>query len=177
MLGYYEDEEGTAEVIRDGWLHTGDLGALEGGHLRITGRKKDIIVTSGGKNVSPQRIESLLEQDDCISQVVVYGDRKKYLTALVVPDYRSLRKAMDPSAVADLGDGDLAARKDVYDFLMGRIVKRSAGLSAFERIKRIVVLGEPLTEEKGEVTPTMKVRRDRVTREFRERLEALYGDR
>jgi len=177
MLGYYEDEEGTAEVIRDGWLHTGDLGALEGGHLRITGRKKDIIVTSGGKNVSPQRIESLLEQDDCISQVVVYGDRKKYLTALVVPDYRSLRKAMDPSAVADLGDGDLAARKDVYDFLMGRIVKRSAGLSAFERIKRIVVLGEPLTEEKGEVTPTMKVRRDRVTREFRDRLEALYGDR
>lgn len=177
MLGYYQNEEATAEVIRDGWLHTGDLGALEGGHLRITGRKKDIIVTSGGKNVSPQRIESLLEKDDCISQVVVHGDRRKFLTALVVPDYRHLRQEMDPAAVANLGDGELAERKDVYDFLMERIGKRSAGLASYERIKKIVVLGAPLTEEKGEVTPTMKVRRDRVTKEFRDRLDALYGNR
>jgi long-chain acyl-CoA synthetase len=176
MLGYYGDPEATAEVVRDGWLHTGDLGVMEEGSLRITGRKKDIIVTSGGKNVAPQRIEKLLEADGCISQVVVYGDRRKYLTALVVPDYACLRREMDSREEGEnLSDGELAGRREVYDLLMSRIEKRSRELASYERVKKIAILEEPLTEERGEVTPTMKVRREKVTGEFRDRLEALYG--
>jgi long-chain acyl-CoA synthetase len=174
MMGYLDDEKATADVIRDGWLHTGDTGVIEDGYLRITGRKKDLIVTSGGKNVSPQRVEGLLEGDACISRVVVYGDRKKYLTALVVPDYARLKLEMGEDSLRDLTDADLAGRGDVYAFLMERIKRRSRGLAPFEQIRKIVVLDEPLTEDRGEVTPTMKVRRDRVTGEFRERLEALY---
>jgi long-chain acyl-CoA synthetase len=174
MMGYLDDEKATAEAIRDGWLHTGDTGVVEDGYLRITGRKKDIIVTSGGKNVSPQRVEGLLEGDDCVSRVVVYGDRRKYLTALVVPDYARLRREMGEESLRGLGNADLARRRDVYAFLMERINRRSRDLASFEQVRKIVVLDAPLTEDRGEVTPTMKVRRDRVTGEFRERLEALY---
>jgi len=176
MLGYYEDPAATAEVMRGGWLHTGDLGALEDGYLRITGRMKDIIVTSGGKNVSPQKIEGLLEADDCIGQIVVYGDGRKYLTALVVPDFHHLRGEPGGEGFKGLSDSELAEKKEVYDFLMKRISDRSADLASFERIKKIVVLGEALTEEKGEVTPTMKVKRDRVTQKYRKRLAGLYGE-
>jgi long-chain acyl-CoA synthetase len=176
MLGYYEDPRATAEVIRDGWLHTGDLGVMEEGSLRITGRKKDIIVSSGGKNVAPQRIERLLEADGCISQVVIYGDRRKYLTALVVPDFTCLRREMGAGELENVTDGELAGRGEVYAFLMARVDERSGELASYERVKKIAVLAEPLTEERGEVTPTMKVRREKVTEEFKDRLEALYGN-
>ncbi|MFC1657278.1 AMP-dependent synthetase/ligase [Candidatus Moduliflexota bacterium] len=176
MLGYFEDKEATDEVIRGGWLHTGDIGTLDGGSLRITGRKKDIIVTAGGKNVSPQKIEGLLEGDEVIGQVVVHGDRRKFLTALVVPEFRRLREILGEADLQQLDDVTLAERREVYDLLMERISARSTDLASYERIRKIVVLGESLTQEKGEVTPTMKVRRDAVAGKFRERLDALYGE-
>jgi len=174
MLGYLDNPEATAEVIRDGWLHTGDTGALEDGYLRITGRKKDIIVTSGGKNVAPQKIESLLEEDECIAQAVVHGDRRKYLTALIVPDYTHLRMEIEDEGLAGLGDEDLARSQEVYRFLMDRVNSRLKGLASYQKVRKIAILAEQLSEEKGEVTATMKVKRERVTKEFRDRLDALY---
>jgi long-chain acyl-CoA synthetase len=174
MLGYLDNPEATGRVVRDGWLHTGDTGLLEDGYLRITGRKKDIIVTSGGKNVAPQKIENLLEEDECIAQAVVYGDRRKFLTALIVPDYPRLRREMKDEGLERLSDGELAERDDVTRFLMERVKARSKELASYQRVRRIAVLPEGFSEERGEVTSTMKVRRDQVTKDFRERLDTLY---
>jgi long-chain acyl-CoA synthetase len=174
MIGYLDNPEATGRVVRDGWLHTGDTGLLEDGYLRITGRKKDIIVTSGGKNVAPQKIENLLEEDECIAQAVVYGDRRKFLTALIVPDYPRLRQEMKDEELERLSDGELAERDDVTRFLMERVKARSKELASYQRVRRIAVLPEGFSEERGEVTSTMKVRRDQVTKDFRERLDALY---
>ncbi len=179
MLGYYEDEEATAETIQDGWLHTGDLGMMEDGYLRITGRKKEIIVTAGGKNVSPARVENLMIEDDLIAQVMVYGDRRKFLSALVVPDYDRLTE--DPASFGlggvsaeGLAPEKLALDERLNDLIMKQIDERSRDLASFERIKKIVVLSDPFTEESGELTPTMKIKRRVVVERYGKRLDALY---
>ena len=179
MKGYYEDEEATAEAIRDGWLHTGDLVEIEDGYIRITGRKKDILVTSGGKNVSPAVVENLIMEDDLISQVMVYGDRKKYLAALVVPDYERVAAMAGEIGLGNLSDDErtpekLAVNRRLYDILMKRIGVHTADLTSYERVKRIHLLDRELTEEQGELTPTMKVKRNVVSEKFKKELDALY---
>lgn len=181
MKGYYEDEEATAAVITDGWLHTGDLVAIEDGYIRITGRKKDILVTSGGKNVSPAVVENLIIEDDLISQVMVYGDNRKFLTALVVPDYERAAGMADKIGLEDLPEEDLtpaklAVSKKFHDILMKRIMEHTADLASYEQVKRIYLLDRELTEADGELTPTMKVKRKVVSEKFREELDGLYDD-
>ncbi|MBU0480302.1 MAG: long-chain fatty acid--CoA ligase [Proteobacteria bacterium] len=174
MLGYYHDPEATAGVIIDGWLMTGDLGELEDNYLKIVDRKKDIIVTSGGKNISPQYIENLIITDEYVSQIVLYGDRKNYLTALVVPDYELFAARVPVAGLNGLSPEKLAVHPEMHSFLMGRIMKKTAGLAPYETVRKILVLPEPLTEEKGELTPTMKIKRKAVLRKFQPRLDALY---
>lgn len=176
MLGYYNDEEATMNVMRDGWLLTGDLGEMEGGFLRINDRKKDIIVTSGGKNISPQYIENLLMKDSFISHVVIYGEKRNYLTALVVPDFEHFEHANPVKGLAGLSPRELVDRREMYDFIMNRIAEKSAELAPFETVRKIVILPEPLTEEKGELTPTMKIKRKAVILEHLEQIEALYKE-
>ena len=176
MLGYYNDEEATMNVMRDGWLLTGDLGEMEGGFLRINDRKKDIIVTSGGKNISPQYIENLLMKDSFISHVVIYGEKRNYLTALVVPDFEHFEHANPVEGLAGLSPRELVDRREMYDFIMNRIAEKSAELAPFETVRKIVILPEPLTEEKGELTPTMKIKRKAVILEHLEQIEALYKE-
>ena len=176
MLGYYKDPEATAAVIEDGWLKTGDLAALEDRYLRILDRKKDIIVTSGGKNITPGYIENLLTTDSYISQIVLYGDRKKYLTGLLVPDYEALASQQPLPKLAGLSPAELAESRALNEFMMNRINEKSGELASFEQVKKIVILSEPLTEENGELTPTMKIKRKEVIRKFQKRLDALYEE-
>jgi long-chain acyl-CoA synthetase len=175
MLGYYQDEEATKEAIKDGWLYTGDKAVLEDGYIRIVDRKKDIIVTSGGKNIPPQLIEGLVATDEFIAQIMLYGDRKKFISALVVPDYERLatelpKLGLDENATPE----ELAGNKKIYGLLMKRIEERTKDLPAYEHVKKIFILPEQFTEERGELTPTMKVKRKEVTRKYQKELDALY---
>lgn len=179
MKGYYQDEEATAQVIKDGWLYTGDLVKIEDGYIRITGRKKDILITSGGKNISPAVIENLIAEDDLIAQVMVYGDNKKYLTALVVPNYERTAAMAGEIGLGELPEDELTAEKlaanqQLYSILMDRINNKTSHLAPYEQVKKIFLLDRELSEDDGELTPTMKVKRNVVSKKFKEELDALY---
>ena len=173
MNGYWNRPDDTAAAIREGWLHTGDIGELdEDGHLVITDRKKDIIVNSGGDNISPQRIEGLLALQPEVAQAMVYGDGKPHLVALIVPD---------PEFAAEWtgnAQADLAALADDEAFLkvVGDAVDRmNADLSVIERIRRFAVTREAFTIENDMMTPSMKIRRHVIRERYGDVLESLYG--
>ena len=175
MNGYWNDPAGTANVLRDGWLHTGDIGELdEDGYLRITDRKKDIIVNSGGDNISPQRVEGFLTLAPELAQAMAHGDRRPHLVALVVPDAEwaaEWARARDkPTELADLVE-DAEFRQAVQQ-AVDRVNKT---LSTIEKVRKVVVAGEPFTTENGMLTPTMKIRRHVIRKVYGDRLEALYG--
>jgi long-chain acyl-CoA synthetase len=177
FAGYLKDPEKTREAFRDdGWYCTGDIGVLSpDGFVTITDRKKDIIITAGGKNVAPQNIENLLKTSPMISQVMVYGDRKPYLTALFT---------LDPEALAAWGEAeglkvaDLSGlcRNERLRERIGEIVKeKSRSLASFETIKRFEILPQDFALDTGEITPTLKVKRRFVTEKYRELLEGMYN--
>ncbi len=175
MRGYWKDEETTARTIIDGWLHTGDIGVVDkDGYLKITDRKKDIIVNSGGDNVAPQRVEGILLLEPEIGQAFIYGDRKPYLVALISPDPDAVkayaRETRKPNDVAELVH-DQGFRQRI-----GEAVKRAnANLSAIERIRKFEIMTEPFTVENGMMTPTLKLRRPFIIERHGELLESLYG--
>ncbi|UEM04901.1 long-chain fatty acid--CoA ligase [Skermanella rosea] len=174
MKGYWGDRDATDRTIVDGWLHTGDIGHLEpDGSLVLTDRKKDLIVTNGGDNIAPQRIENLLMLEPCIGQVMVAGDGKPFLAALIVPDLQLARdwakrhgKPADPAELAE--DADF--RKHI-----GEAVDRvNRGLSGIERIRKFVIVPEPFSVENAQLTPTLKIRRHEIRKRYGELLEELY---
>ena len=175
MEGYWKNETATREAIRDGWLYTGDIGHFDAdGHLVITDRKKDIIVNSGGDNLSPQRVEGLLTVEDEIAQAMVYGDRHPHLVALLVPDPDWLQAWA--RARGKTGDAKaLAADKDLAAALSAVVERVNAGLSPLEKIRHILVAAEPFTIENEMLTPTLKIRRHKVREVHGARLEALYA--
>jgi len=176
MKGYWNNPRATAEAIRDGWLHTGDLGALDAdGFLTITGRKKELLVLSNGKKVIPSEVEGCLLGDSCIDQVVVFGEGRPYLTALVVPRWDALRRALGEAADGQ-ADDRLARQPAVATLLAARIEARLCDLAPWERIKRFVVLPRPFTLAADEVTVSLKMRRPVIFGHYKEALEALYGD-
>jgi long-chain acyl-CoA synthetase len=158
FAGYYKDEESTREVLDDeGWLHTGDVGHIDDGFLTITDRKKDIIVTAGGKNVAPQNIENELKASKYISQALVIGDRRPYLTALITLD-EAAKGLSDPRRLIE----------DVVDEL-------NADKASFEQVKRFAVLDRDFSAEQDEVTPTLKLKRKVVAEHFAKEIEELYA--
>lgn len=176
MMGYYNRPAETADVIRDGWIHTGDIGVLDhAGYLTITDRKKDLLVTSGGKKVAPQPIEAALKRQPLVAEAVVLGDRRKFISALIVPDFgaleRQLRAQGKPVPARDLiaHDPDVIA---AFDAIVNQV---NQSLSQFERIKKTRLLPRELTIESGELTPTMKVKRRVVEERWAKDIEALYG--
>ena len=175
MDGYWNNPQATREVIKDGWLHTGDIGHFDNdGHLVITDRKKDIIVNSGGDNVSPQRIEGLLTLEDELAQAMVYGDRHPHLVALLVPDPEWLQEWARTHGKS--GDAKtLATDKDLAAALGAAVERVNAGLSPIEKIRRILVADEPFTIDNEMFTPTMKIRRHKIRAVYGARLEALYA--
>ena len=156
MLGYWNKKEETANVIKDGWLYTGDIGEIdpEDGYLKITDRKKDIIVSAGGDNISPAKIENMINNAIEIDQCMVYGDKKNYLVALVVPNKEFLKE------------------KEKINNIIENINKK---LAQVEKIKKIQLIDENFSIENGLLTPTMKVKRKKVTEKYKKQLENLYS--
>ena len=173
---YYRDPAATREAIdADGWLHSGDIGVLDGdGFLRITDRKKDIIVTSGGKNVAPQNIENLLKNDKFISQAFVFGDRRKYLTALVTLSPEEIVKWAAQNGIAETDPAVLAKHPRVEGMIRARVDALNGNLASFEQIKRFAILSADFSQETGELTPTLKVKRKVVIQKYGQLLDALY---
>jgi long-chain acyl-CoA synthetase len=174
--GYWKKEEATAEALSDGWLHSGDLGELDDeGYLRITGRKKDLIVTSSGKNITPSNIENALKQSRWVSQAVVSGDRRSYLVALITldPDEASTlaEKVGAEGDVAELAE-DEKVRAEIQSIL-DEVNRRFARI---EQVKRFAILDRDLSQEEGELTPTMKVKRNVVYERHQDLIEGLYED-
>jgi long-chain acyl-CoA synthetase len=173
--GYYKNEGATRETITDGWLHTGDLGRLdEDGFLYITGRKKDIIITAGGKNITPANLENGLKQNQYISQAVVYGDRRPYLTALIT---------LDPEEIAnyakehDLGTSDaaeLSKRDEIRGLVQKAVDEVNSKVARVEQVKKFEILPHDLTQETGELTPTLKVKRNVVYEKYAAEFDSLY---
>ncbi|PCJ61742.1 MAG: long-chain fatty acid--CoA ligase [Rhodospirillaceae bacterium] len=175
MLGYWGDQAASDATIRDGWLHTGDIGQVDGdGFIRITDRKKDIIVNSGGDNISPQRVEGILELELEISQAMVHGDRKAHLVALLVPNteaaFEWAHAHKKPPEMGALVTDD-AFRKWLGDALE----HANAKLSSIEKVKRFSLLAEPFTIENSLMTPTMKIRRHKISERYGDILKGLYG--
>ncbi len=176
MLGYWNKPEATAETIdKEGWLHTGDVGYLDAdGYLFITDRKKDIIVTSGGKNVAPQPIEGRLGATPFIAQAVLIGDTFPYLTALIVPNFENLEAHLVEKGIKGL-DREAMAKHPETEIVIGAAVKViNAEVAMHERIRRFTILKREFSLEEGEMTPTMKVRRRIVNERFRDLIEGMY---
>jgi long-chain acyl-CoA synthetase len=176
MKGYYGNPEATAEVLQGGWLHTGDIGRLdEDGFLVITDRKKDILVTAGGKNVAPQPIENALKTDRFIVEAVVIGDGRPYLTALIVPDFDALAAYAVIKGLPSGSPAELARDPKIRDLLLRSVGRHQEDASSFETIKKIAVLDRDLSLEAGEVTPTMKVKRKVVVEKYASIIDDMYG--
>lgn len=170
--GYHRDEEATREALVDGWLHTGDQGHLDDdGFLHITGRKKDLIITAGGKNVAPARLESALKECHWVSEAIVVGDRRPYLVALVALDPEHTHAFAEQHGL-DLGE--LPASTEMRGEIQRAIDEANARVGRVEQIKRFVILPEELSQEAGELTPTLKVRRGAVAEKYEPELERLY---
>ena len=179
MTGYYNKPEATAEAIKDGWFHTGDIGSIDAdGYLAITDRKKDLLVTSGGKKIAPQPIENVLKQSPLIAEAVVLGDRRKFAAALIVPDFaalerrlRDLGRAPQPASGASgaIEREQLVKRPDVVALYQEIVDGLNRELSQYERIKRIAILPREFTIDSGELTPSLKVKRKVVEEKMAER--------
>ena len=177
MRGYFGRPQDTAEAFEDGWFKTGDIGSFdERGFLRITDRKKDLIITSGGKNIAPSRIEAVIGQDYYIEQVAAVGDGRHHLAALVVPHFEALEQWAKERGIAY--DSFMAMVKDhrIVDFIGQRIEQRQAVLPQHERVKKFTLLTERFSQMGGELTPTLKNIRAAIAAKYAQAIESMYSD-
>jgi len=177
MKGYYKKDEETREVFENGWFKTGDIGRFDAdGFLVITDRKKDLIITSGGKNIAPQPIENLLKTSSYISNAVVIGDRRRFVSALIVPNFEKISDYARTQGIPAGSMEDLVRDKRIVEFLLAEVAKATPLLASYERIKKIALLPRDFEIEKGEITPSLKVRRANVTAEYQALIDALYRE-
>ena len=173
--GYHKDPKATNEALRDGWLYSGDIGELdEDGYLRITDRKKDIIVTAGGKNITPQNIENRLKFGPYINDAVVIGDKRRFITCLIMIDEENVVKYAQDNKIQFSTYKDLAQNPEIIKLIQTEVDRVNKTLSSVERVKKFTILPKRLYEEDGEVTPTMKVKRRYVNKAFSDLIEAMY---
>jgi long-chain acyl-CoA synthetase len=178
MKGYWNNPQATAEALRDGWLYTGDLGDLDAdGFLRITGRKKEILVLSNGKKVVPAYLEGLLLADPCLDQAVVCGEGHNYLTALLVPHWENVRQALQAAGKRLADDEQARTRQPEVLDLLGRCLHdRLRDVSSAEQVRRFVVLAQPFSVAAEELTVSLKLRRNVVLGRYKSQLDALYRE-
>ena len=177
MTGYYKKEEETREALEGGWLHTGDIGHFDAeGFLVITDRKKDLIVTSGGKNVAPQPIENVLKQNPFIANAVVIGGSRKFIAALIVPNFEKLEEYAKSKGVGYVNRRDLIQNEAVVRFLLEEVDRSTPNLAPYEKVKKIAVLERDFEIERGEITPTLKVKRNIVEGKYKELIDSLYRE-
>ena len=176
MSGYWNDEAATAAAIVDGWFHTGDLGEFdEDGYLRITGRKKELIVTATGKNIAPSLLESLLCRDPIIEQAMVIGDDQKYLAALIVPNAEQLAAELEKRQITVANPAQMLSDENVQKLYEERIKNQLADLAHHEQVGRFVVLDRGFTLEAGHLTPKASLRRDQIAKDFTKEIEQLFA--
>ena len=177
MSGYYHKPEATAEALQDGWFHTGDIGAIdEDGYLRITDRKKDLLVTSGGKKIAPQPIEGVMKGNPLVAEAVLLGDRRRFAAALIVPSFPVLERRLKDLGRPPAPRAELVTRPDVIALYQEIVDALNRDLSQFERIKKIALLDTEFSIASGELTPTMKVKRKVVEERWRSEIEELYRE-
>lgn len=177
MKGYYRNPEATAAAIVDGWFHTGDIGFVDReGNLVITDRKKDLIKTAGGKFVAPQKLENLLVTDPYISQAFVYGDRRPYCVALIVPQHEELRRFALEQEIAAGSVSELVRDERIIQFFWGRVQAKQEGLASFEQLKKIALLDQEFSQGAGELTPTLKSKRNVIAQRYASLLDSLYPE-
>ena len=177
MQGYWGDPEATARVLRDGWLHTGDVGRIDAdGYLEITDRMRDIIVVSGGDNVSPQKVEGFLTLEPEISQAMVVGDKRPYVVALLIPDGEwALAWAREKGKREDMAE--LVDDPEIRAAIQAAVDRVNRRLSVIERVRRFTLAAEPFGLENGMMTPTLKIRRHVIREIHGPKLEKLYENR
>ncbi|HEY0780226.1 MAG TPA: long-chain fatty acid--CoA ligase [Gemmatirosa sp.] len=177
MRGYYNNPDATRDAVdADGWFNTGDIGRLEDGFLRITDRAKDIIVTAGGKNIAPQPIENAVKSSPFVSQAVVIGDRRKFPLILIVPNWETLEPWAGTHGLTWRTRTELLAHPDAHAKMENEVRAKFAGLARFETPKKIVLLEHEFSIERGELTPTLKVKRRVIDRTYRDVIAAAYAD-
>lgn len=175
MQGYLNKKTETDAVLKEGWFYTGDLGQIDReGFLTITGRKKELIVTSGGKKVAPRPIEEALESDEYILRCVLYGEGKKFITALIIPQKEKIIEYANAQKIAYTDYAKLLKDSKIYQFIESRVEEKTRDLASFEKIKYFVLLENDFTQSAGELTPTLKVKREVVFSRYRTELEKLY---
>jgi long-chain acyl-CoA synthetase len=172
---YWDNPQATAETLVDGWLHTGDIGELDDeGYLKITGRKKDIIITAGGKNLTPANIENDLKQSRFISQAVMYGDRRPFPVALITLDPEEIipwaKERGLPEQLAELVQTD-----EVKELVQNELDRANTHYARVEQIKKFMILDHDLSIETGELTPTLKVKRNVISERYQDLFDAMYG--
>jgi long-chain acyl-CoA synthetase len=177
MKGYFGKPEATAEAIdQDGWFHTGDVGVIDkDGFLIITDRKKDILVTSGGKNIAPQPIENKIKANKFFAEVVMIGNKRAFPAALIVPNFEVLDKWAKQGGIAFASHQELVGKPEVVAHYRALVTDLTSDLAQFERIKKLALLTSEFTLEAGELTPTLKVKRRVVEQKYKEQIDALYG--
>lgn len=175
MLGYYNNPVATAESIVDGWFKTGDVGKFDSdGFLKITDRIKDLIITSGGKNIAPLNIETLVGKDFYIEQIIAIGDKRKFISALIVPAFEALEEWARKKKIQYSSTDELIDHPKVTEFFQTRIDLHSKLLAQYETIKKFKLLPKPFTMEAGEITPTLKLKRKQINDKFKALIDTMY---
>jgi long-chain acyl-CoA synthetase len=178
MKGYFKNPAATAEVLEpDGWFHTGDVGELDqDGYLRITDRKKDIIITAGGKNVAPQNLENHLKTFPLISQAMVYGDKRPYLTVLICVSEEAGRKLLSEKGISVKDYAEISRRPEVRDAVQAIVNQVNSEQPPYSTLKKFVLVDRDFSQETGELTPTLKVKRKFATQKYKSMLDGLYSE-
>ncbi|HEY6906125.1 MAG TPA: long-chain fatty acid--CoA ligase [Ignavibacteriaceae bacterium] len=176
MQGYYRNKKETDEVLKNGWLHTGDIGEFDKeGFLKITDRKKHLFKTSAGKYIAPTPIENLFLSSKYIDQFVLIGDRRMYLSALIVPDFEALKEYADSNNIAYTNIEDLSNNKIIIDLIDKELAKIQKNLANYERVRKFTLLERPFSLETGEITPSLKIKRKVVEELYSDKIEEMYS--
>jgi long-chain acyl-CoA synthetase len=175
MQGYYKNKKETEETIKDGWLHTGDIGVFDAeGFLIITDRKKHLFKTTGGKYIAPTPIENMFLASKYIDQFVLIGDRRMFLSALIVPDFEALKEFADANRIQYKNENDLVEKKQIYELLEKELGEFQKKLANYERVRKFKVLDKPFSIEGGEMTPSLKIKRKVVEERYSHLIEEMY---
>lgn len=175
MVGYYKEPELTAEALQDGWLHTGDIGVLENGYLRITDRKKEMFKTSNGKYIAPQALENKLKESAFIDQIMVVGDGQKYAAALIVPLFEKLKEWCAEHGIAYTTDCEMSRHPKIVELIDREIKRFNRCFGSWEHIKKFSLLDKPWCVDAGELAPTLKLRRKVIAERCRAMIDGMYG--